>query len=104
MLLLSTVGIARAQPCTTVQLCIALDGSRSISGSNFDLMKTGLADALRDATVVPRDGSVQLSVIQFGALTRTEIAATVINSDATANNVANQLQAIAKVDGSTPID
>lgn len=103
LLLLLATGAA-AQPCTTVQLCIALDGSGSISASNFDLMKTGLADAIRDGSIVPRDGNVQLSVIQFGGQTRTEIAATVINSDPTANTFANQLQAIAKVDGSTPID
>jgi hypothetical protein len=95
---------AQAQPCTTVQLCIALDGSGSIFPSDFTLMKGGLADAIRDATIVPRDGTVQLSIIQFGGVTRTEIAATVINSDAAATNFANQLEAIAKVDGSTPID
>jgi hypothetical protein len=101
---LLSASTAWAQPCTTVQLCIALDGSGSISPSNFELMKGGLADAIRDAAIVPRDGSVQLSIAQFGGVTRTEIAATVITSEAVANIVANQLQAIAKVDGGTPID
>lgn len=103
-MLLGALAPAGAQPCTSVQLCIALDGSGSISSSNFTLMKTGLADAVRDPSIVPRDGSVQLSVTQFGGVTRTEIGATVIDSEAAATAFANQLQAIAKVDGGTPID
>jgi hypothetical protein len=97
-------GRLAAQPCTAVQLCIALDGSGSIVPSDFDLMKGGLADAVRDGSIVPRDGNVQLSIVQFGGVTRTEIAPTVIDSNAAADNFANQLQAIAKVDGGTPID
>jgi uncharacterized protein YegL len=104
LLILSLAAAAQAQPCTQVQLCIALDGSGSISSSNFSLMKTGLADALRDTTIVPRDGSVQISVAQFGDVTRTEIAPTIINSDAVATSFASQIEAIAKVEGGTPMD
>lgn len=95
---------ATAQPCTAVQLCIALDGSGSISTANFALMKTGLADAMRDASVLPRDGSVQIGIAQFGTTTRTEVSPTVINGEAAAMTLADQIQAIAKVEGGTPID
>ena len=48
------------------QLAIILDGSSSISSSDWKLMRTGLANAIKDPNVFPHDGTVELTVIQFG--------------------------------------
>jgi len=49
------------------QLAMVLDGSGSISGSDWNLMKEGLKQAIRNDSVFPYDGSVELTVVQFGA-------------------------------------
>jgi hypothetical protein len=43
-----------------------LDGSTSISSSDWKLMRTGLANAIKDPTMFPHDGTVELTIIQFG--------------------------------------
>ncbi|MEM7798335.1 MAG: Ig-like domain-containing protein, partial [Chloroflexota bacterium] len=87
------------------QLCLAIDASGSVSGGDFELAKAGLAAALRDPNTVPRDGSVEISVIQFplGANV-VELAPVVIVSDATAEAAAQQIEAIVKAGGGTPME
>lgn len=48
------------------QLAMVLDGSGSISDSDWDLMRNGLANAIENKSIFPHDGSVELTVIQFG--------------------------------------
>ena len=48
------------------QLAMILDGSTSISSTNWRLMRTGLANAIKDPSVFPHDGTVELTIIQFG--------------------------------------
>ena len=48
------------------QLAMVLDGSGSISSDNWNLMKEGLKQAIRNDSVFPYDGSVELTVVQFG--------------------------------------
>ena len=48
------------------QFVMILDGSTSISSSDWNLMRTGLANSIKDPNVFPNDGSVELTVIQFG--------------------------------------
>ncbi len=48
------------------QLAMILDGSGSISSSDWNLMKEGLKQAIRNESVFPYDGSVELTVVQFG--------------------------------------
>jgi hypothetical protein len=48
------------------QLAMILDGSTSISDSNWDLMMDGLSGAILDEDIFPRDESVELTVVQFG--------------------------------------
>jgi uncharacterized repeat protein (TIGR01451 family) len=48
------------------QFAIILDGSTSISSSDWKLMRTGLANAIKDPYMFPHDGTVELTVIQFG--------------------------------------
>src|SRR5690242_9091220 len=84
LLLLAFVAIATANSasaapgCPAVRVCLAIDGSGSISSSNFDLIKTGLANAVRDGSIVPRTGAVELSFVQFGSGVRTEVSPVII--------------------------
>ena len=45
---------------------MVLDGSGSINEHDWDLMRNGLANAVENESVFPHDGSVELTVIQFG--------------------------------------
>jgi hypothetical protein len=48
------------------QIAMILDGSTSITSSDWSLMRTGLANAIENPDVFPHGGSVELTVIQFG--------------------------------------
>jgi hypothetical protein len=104
--LLAAIGLAASgaragTTCPQVRVCIAIDGSGSISAANFSLMKTGLADAVADPAVVPQNGTVELSFIQFGTSVVTHVAPTLVDSQATASGIANVLLNIPKDDGGT---
>jgi len=84
------------------QLAMLLDGSSSIMSDDFTIMLTGLADAIENPDCVPQDGSVELTVIQFGSYTRTEVPPTMI--DATnASSIAATVRGITKMGGTTPM-
>jgi uncharacterized protein YegL len=72
------------------QICMVLDGSGSITSTEWNTMKSGIANAIRNS--VPHDGSVEFSIIQFGVSTyaRVEIPPAVVtgtNYEAIATNV-----------------
>ena len=50
----------------TTQLVLLLDGSSSIASSDWTLQVEGLAAAVSNNDTFPHDGSVELTVIQFG--------------------------------------
>ena len=101
-----SVGQADPGPGVTMQLAVCLDGSGSISVGNFDIMKEGLAEAVEDPTVLPQDGSAELTVVQFGAGSGAvlEVDPVVINSQAVASSTANHIRNITKGNGGTPMD
>jgi len=98
---LLTVGVAGAQQ--SVELCVALDGSGSISSSDFDLQLEGLAQAVEDSSVVPENGTVTLAVVQFSGTARTELPPTVIDSQGAATSAAATIRAISQMNGMTAI-
>jgi uncharacterized repeat protein (TIGR01451 family) len=51
---------------TPTQLAMILDGSGSISSHDWDSMRIGLANAVNNSSIFPHDGTVELTVIQFG--------------------------------------
>jgi len=63
---LPLVGPVAAQSPVEIQLAVVLDGSNSINSSEWNTQLNGLIAALDDEFCIPRDGSVQLTVIQFG--------------------------------------
>jgi len=60
---------------TPTQLVMVLDGSGSISSTDWNIMKEGLARAIENDSIFPHDGNVELTVVQFArTYAQTEIA------------------------------
>jgi len=89
------------------QLALLLDGSGSISDSAWSTMKNGLVNAIKNASVFPHDGSVELTVIQFGVgaggfCARVEINPIVVGYD-NYLTIANKIANITQGKGWTPM-
>ena len=85
------------------QLAMVLDGSGSISGSDWNIMLNGLANAIENASCFPHDGSVELTVIQFGdEKARVEVQPVIINNT-NFHTVADEIRNINKINGWTPM-
>ena len=88
-----------------VQLAMVLDGSGSISSGDWLLMKTGLANAVEDEDAFPHDGTVELTVIQFGVdhnECTVEIPPTIVNSS-NFQSIADYIDTLIQGDGGTPM-
>ena len=103
----ATPGAAQA-PAADVryQVGIILDGSGTISASDFRLMCQAFATVIGTRSVVPRDGSVEITVVQIGVLdtvdqVRVEITSTQI-TEATVTGVVEGIQNIIQGRGMTP--
>ena len=113
LLALVLASVASASPAVAannglkVQLAMILDGSASIGSSNWGIIKEGLASAIENTMCVPHDGSVELTVVEFGyygpTYARVEVAPTVIDSDATAAAVAAAVRAMPHGNDNTPM-
>lgn len=86
-----------------IQLCLVLDGSSSINSTEWGIIKEALAVAINDT--IPHDGSIELTVVQFGygsgGPARTEVSPTVILSS-NYLTIASQVLEMQKGGGSTP--
>ena len=88
----------------STDLALVMDGSGSISSSDFNLQREGYALAIEDPGIVPTDGSVAVTVVQFAdGFGSVDVPFTVIDSEATAANVAAQIRSIGQRDGGTPL-
>lgn len=86
-----------------LQLGFLIDGSATVSAQDFQTIRNALADTLSNQTIVPQDGSVEVTVVQFSdSAARTEISPTVITSSSI-NSVANQIRNITQGGGGTPL-
>ena len=85
------------------QVCMVVDGSASINDTEWSLIRQALAKAVNDT--LPHDGSIELTIVQFGysspTYAKTELSPTIIDS-ANYATVANQVLAMPKGGGSTP--
>jgi uncharacterized protein YegL len=99
-----------------IQLGVILDGSGSISSSDWDLMKDGLSEAIKNESIFPyEDGRVELTVIQFGggsflsnSFAQVEINPVIISDDEFDPvgyylDIANDIQGINQLEGLTPM-
>jgi hypothetical protein len=88
-----------------IQLGLCLDGSGSITAADWVVIKNGVANAITGT--LPHDGSVELTVVQFGFDTPTHaviaVAPTIVDSDATANAIAAAILAMAQGGDMTPM-
>jgi len=90
------------------QFGVILDGSASISSSNWQLMCNGLANSIEDEDFFPDDGSVELTVVQFGigsswnCYTRLEVSPVNI-TETNKGDIANQLRTLIQGDSYTPM-
>lgn len=87
-----------------IQLAILLDGSISIDKKSWDIMINGLANAIQNPNTFPHDGSVELTVIQFGIsnCARVEREPVVVTKD-NLNDIINDILKITQGGGDTPM-
>ena len=105
--LLSASGTG-AHAAVITQLGFLVDGSGSISAADFNTMRTGYAAAFSG---LPVDGSVELTLVQFGsttvgagtAVTTTVINNLVIDSVAARALAVAQVTAMLQIGGATPM-
>jgi len=91
----------------TKQFVILLDGSGSIASKSWKLACDGIANAICNESVFPRDGSVELTIIQFGVnnvCARVEIGPMIIYED-NINSIKDQIIALKNKQGKgwTPV-
>jgi len=66
------------------QMCIIIDGSGSINETKWTIIKNGIAEAVN--STIPKDGSVELTIVQFGysaskGYAKTELTPTVVDGE-----------------------
>ncbi len=98
----STAGecVNNQKPYLDLGLC--MDSSGSVSRSDFQLQLEGTARAIEDAEIVPRDGSVRVSVTQFASGAYVELDPVIIEED-NVTEVGDAIRAINKRGGGTSI-
>ena len=98
--------IANFVKIPAIQLAMILDGSGSISTTEWDAIVNGLASAVSNSACVPHDGTVELTVVQFGhsspTYAKVEVGPVIITS-ANASTIAAQIQSIIQGDWNTPM-
>lgn len=80
-----------------IQLCIAVDGSASLEREDFAALKSALAAAIEDSSVLPHNGLVELTVLQFGTFfseTPVLVEPTIIDSAAMAAAAASAVRGV----------
>ena len=92
-----------ADPAVRIQLCMVIDGSGSINGTEWSLIVQAVAKGVADT--IPHDGSIEFAVVQFGYLdgvyARTEVPPTIIDNTSY-SAVGEHVLSISKMGGSTP--
>jgi hypothetical protein len=89
-------GLAASDACTLLRtdLGLAFDASHSISEADFTLQKEGFARALTDPSKTPHDGSVCITVVEFGDAARVRVPYTCLDDAAAAADVAARIRAV----------
>lgn len=84
-----------------LELALLIDGSGSISASEFSLQRSGYTSGL---LVLPTDGSVAVGVWQFaGSTIQSVFTTTIIDSVATRTNLINAIAGMSQLGGGTPL-
>lgn len=103
MLTVASTPVCEAASNVKIQLCMIIDGSGTISSTEWNLTVQAVAEGVNET--IPHDGSIELTIVQFGyssgLYARTELAPRIID-EATYSTAAAQILAIPKMGGSTP--
>lgn len=101
---LAVSGSAAAVPIQTA-LSVVIDGSGSISGSEFNTQKSAYSSVLGNASILPADDSVVINLIQFSTETQgiVEQSALRIGSEADRTTLVNAINGMTQIDGLTDI-
>lgn len=101
-------GAGTALAAANATICFALDGSGSMSPTDFALQRDAIAAAVEDATIVPHDATVEVSVVKFASGAANEVAPTVVDatsSEPSGNSpLGNAIRAITFQGGGTNIE
>jgi uncharacterized protein YegL len=81
-----------------VQLCMVIDGSGTINSTEWSIIVNSVSKGVTET--VPHDGSVELTIVQFGTRARTELSPTIIDNTNYVE-VANRVLEIPKMNGGT---
>jgi hypothetical protein len=99
----STAGLCSSTTVKpAIDLALCMDGSGSVSPDNFQLQLQGTAAAIEDAAIIPHDGTVRLSVLQFSGSSRVELSPTMIDAD-NVSTIAERIRGIRRMGGGTSI-
>jgi hypothetical protein len=84
-----------------------LDGSGSINNYAWNLMKQGLVTSIQNESMLPRDGSIELTIIQFGVggggyCSRVEVGPIVVRHS-NIDDIVDQVSSITQGKGYTPM-
>jgi hypothetical protein len=85
-----------------VLMCFLLDSSGSIDGTEWSIMLNGLKAAVNDGNIMPRDGSLQICIVQFGSAASEELGPTIVTA-ASVPTIIGAINAIIKDDGCTAL-
>jgi hypothetical protein len=91
--LISIVALSpRASLADNFAMALVVDASGSIGNADYTLQKQGYANAITD--LIPTDGTIAISVIEFAANNQVQIGWTVVDSAAAKTTLVNAILAL----------
>lgn len=101
-LLALTLGlIAVPNALARTDLVFIVDGSGSVSSTDWSIQKAGIVSAIQNPLIVPRDGSIGMAVVQFSSSARVEMAYRIINAQADINAAVSIINGMRQMNAST---
>jgi uncharacterized repeat protein (TIGR01451 family) len=107
-ILVISVKVESAVPISELtQFALIIDGSGSINNRAWNLMKEGLVNSIENEDIFPHDGSVELTVVQFGVggggfCARVELGPIIVRQS-NYEDIADQISDISQGKGYTPM-
>jgi hypothetical protein len=98
----STAGECASNQKPYLDLALCLDSSGSVSSPEFILQLEGTAQAIENPNIVPRDGSMRLTLFQFSNNGYLEIDPTIVEED-NVSELADAIRSVRRNTGGTAI-
>lgn len=97
--IVASLGVAAPVKASVIQLGFIIDESGSIGSGNYTIIKNGLASAIN--TLIPVDGTYEISVVSFASSAQTLVNHVLIDSAAALTSVVNSITGDGYSGGST---